>query len=490
MNHEDESSSGTSIDWVAATHSSAFSCPTCKASSSTSILEVNARLPEFRRLHVNRCDHCATSFYTDDDPVVGYSDGLDDNYWKHYVEIGAGIDAMMAFAMCIPHAPNPSFLEIGCGFGFIVDFWGRNYNNRAVGLEKAHYGKIGRELLGAEIHHEYLSDCAAIKDEKFDVVFSCEVIEHTTDPAAFISDIKTAVADDGILILTTPASEYLSPTHNKAALLAALSPGFHYFLLSKSALESLLRNAGFEYVNVVITEERLVAAASNRPIPDIRITKPSFETYSNYLGILSRSTNSHLAGGALYRLFKECVNKGLFHEATGQLHKLRELAREYYRINIDDPPVTEILQSTEFQYYKEKYPFWLGPLMYYMGIYNANHLNDQRSALRHFESATRILRHESTNWVQFAQEAASLIQTADYHFRRAACFVLQRETPLQLGISVAENEPVPSRILIDRFTYDATNLLKDMSDFVYKARPQNIFTPIKRILKLIFDRIY
>lgn len=84
--------------------------------------------------------------------------------------------------------PKGSLLDIGCGFGYIPHFWQTMGRGEAVGLEMSAYGRIGVEKLGITVVSEYYTNAEAIKDRRFDYVYSSEVIEHVEDPFAFIND--------------------------------------------------------------------------------------------------------------------------------------------------------------------------------------------------------------------------------------------------------------------------------------------------------------
>jgi 2-polyprenyl-6-hydroxyphenyl methylase/3-demethylubiquinone-9 3-methyltransferase len=50
----------------------------------------------------------------------------------------------------------------------------------------------------------------AVTGERFDLVSSLEVIEHVADTAAFVHGLAGALADDGLLVLSTPNRTPLS----------------------------------------------------------------------------------------------------------------------------------------------------------------------------------------------------------------------------------------------------------------------------------------
>jgi SAM-dependent methyltransferase len=368
-------------------------CPICGGNEARPFLNIFSHYHN-KYLEVLECHGCKSVSYPEDS-VIGYEPfENNDWHWKHYVEVGSGIDFMLSTVNCVPHPPGASLLEIGSGFGFVLDYWKKFVGGRAVGLETARYGKIGKEILGLEVYHEYLEDCAAVKDEQFDFVYATEVIEHVPSPRAFIEQLKRKLLSNGVMILTTPAREFLDRARPPEELLAPLSPGFHYFLLSRPAFESLLRDAGFAHVEVRQIRERLVAVASMRDLPKMNLNVDIKEEYMNYLKSLLSSSHPIMRSGALYRLFKENVNQGTYREAGHFLEDLKKLCKDHYEIDLEALPLNEILATENAERYHTRYPSWLGCSLYYMGIYATNFLDDQRVALRYFDAATQLIRHE------------------------------------------------------------------------------------------------
>ncbi|HEX6977937.1 MAG TPA: class I SAM-dependent methyltransferase [Alphaproteobacteria bacterium] len=444
-------------------------CPVCGGAQSVRVLEVDVSPDPPGKLRLNRCASCRSLFYEGESTVIGYSSNEAENaFWKHYVQIGAGIDFMIRPLNAIPVPAGASMLEVGCGFGYAVDYWSRMRGGRAVGLEVAGYGKIGRQLLGVEMYHEYLATCAAIKGDKFDIILSSEVIEHVRNPSAFVAELKSALKPDGVLILTTPSADFISPAREAAGgqerimVLSALSPGLHYFLVSKTALEKLLKDAGFPHMHVIERNERLLAWASGRAIPRPNLDAMPLSHYLEYLRTLATNADLHVRGGALYRLFKELVNAGNLEEASAVLDELEAVAAEAYGLSVVEPSLGPALATKTFEEHNARFPAWFGCALYYAGIVAANLRGDLRAKLRLFEAAARILRHEIAIAPLAAGEATSLLPLADFHFRQSLVHNLRHEIPYGLGVVAAtDTSPLPETLRY-RVENEIASLMADL----------------------------
>jgi len=58
-------------------------------------------------------------------------------------------------------------------------------------------------LAHLEFHREDLTSCAEV-GYKFDVIINFQVLEHIDDPKPFLQGLRARLADDGVLMLTTP----------------------------------------------------------------------------------------------------------------------------------------------------------------------------------------------------------------------------------------------------------------------------------------------
>lgn len=389
-------------------------CPMCGHGDATAVLTVATQGPALEKLHLAECTACRSMHYTDDDPVIGYDFvGFEQSYWLHYVQSGAGISAMLEPLLAVADPEGGDLLDVGCGFGFIPHYWQTMQLGRAVGLETSFYGRLGKEKLGTEIYHSYYADTPEIAGVKFKYVFSSEVIEHVPDPEKFVREISEAIGDDGILILTTPSADSIAPETAACDLIAALSPGFHFFLARDCALDALLRRCGFQHTLVRNTGTRLFAWASHRPLPTIRKRFECWDSYLSYLQGLADNRDPHVAGGALYRLLKDATNLGRLAEADDIFPKFERMMRYKYQIDLWNP--TPSVEAALLQRVSDntRFPSWLGCGLLYSGLQLRRRGYPPRIVEPLLEGASRVMRFEIETGAQFAQEPAHFLPLAE-----------------------------------------------------------------------------
>lgn len=373
-----------------------------------------------------RCPACASlnaviESFTDYDEDGSFSETP--AFVSHYLQVGAGIDSMIRPLQQSRPAPGASMIDVGCGFGYTVDFWNWAQGGNGVGVEPSLYGRLGQRLLGAPITTDYLSNVPELNSRRYDRVFSSEVIEHVDDTAAFIAELKGVLAPGGMMILTTPNADFVQPGHSASIVVAALSPGLHRVLFSRAALERALRNGGFAQVEVRAVSERLVAYVSDAPLTLHADAAAERRQYWSYLrAAMEKPRDADLTMGFLFRFFAEQVNAGDLAAAAPAWAKLREMVQAAYGLDLTDLAAIRARDAavSGFEDYVARLPLFLSAALYYAAMGTLNGAGFLPGAKAGFLAAADTAAHAFVVAPNFAQEAATIYWWARLHVATAA----------------------------------------------------------------------
>lgn len=98
---------------------------------------------------------------------------------------------------------------MGCGRGYFLRSLEAG-GHEAIGLELNDYA-IANKLTKFEVRKQMLNELVEREPASFDAVCSFQVLEHVTDPGAFIRNCLRVVRPGGSIILSTP--NYSFPLH-------------------------------------------------------------------------------------------------------------------------------------------------------------------------------------------------------------------------------------------------------------------------------------
>lgn len=146
-------------------------------------------------------------------------------------------------------------LDVGCGAGLLCEPLAR-LGARVTGLDaaaeniavaEAHAGPQGLDI---DYRNEGIEDFSG---KVFDLVTSLEVIEHVDDPQGFVDGLANSLADDGLMIISTPNRTALSNLLlvELAELTGQIPRGTHHHeqFITPDELEKLLDAAGLEVID-------------------------------------------------------------------------------------------------------------------------------------------------------------------------------------------------------------------------------------------------
>lgn len=95
-----------------------------------------------------------------------------------------------------------SIADISCVAGSLLDHL-RGYTRNQIAVEPYDAYREGLAARGYRAY-PYASDAVADWAGSVDLAFSIQVIEHTSDPRAFLEEIRPLLAPDGKLVISTP----------------------------------------------------------------------------------------------------------------------------------------------------------------------------------------------------------------------------------------------------------------------------------------------
>lgn len=227
------------------------SCPIC-AEPSLPIGEKRGVRVD-RVFHLARCTSCGFAFVQN--PWTDYTTIYDETYYQ-----GQGSDPLVDYvfeyqnpnrtiriyewkgieqAVTILAPSARSWLDYACGNGGLVRHIANTGFTRVAGFDTGAWADRARaDKLPILLEHE-LPQCAAA----FDVITAIEVIEHITDPVAFLCEIRKLARPGALLFLTT---QNASNAPRNFVDWPYVLPEIHVSFFTTQALALALEKSGFQ----------------------------------------------------------------------------------------------------------------------------------------------------------------------------------------------------------------------------------------------------
>jgi SAM-dependent methyltransferase len=136
---------------------------------------------------------------------------------------------------------TPRVLDIGCAAGaLLMKLRGRGWDARGVEISPA--AEYARRERGLDVRSLPLAE-NRFPAARFDLVLASHVIEHLTDPAGLVREVRRICAPGGRFLITTPNIAGFQARLFRARWRSAIFD--HLYLFSVRTLSRLLREHGF-----------------------------------------------------------------------------------------------------------------------------------------------------------------------------------------------------------------------------------------------------
>jgi SAM-dependent methyltransferase len=228
-----------------------LTCRICSAPG-RSVGEVEGRYAG-RRFQLAQCPSCGYGWVVD--PWLDYAKIYDDRYYA-----GEGADPLVDYHFELEHPAETvrvyewdgiarivadlrgadavgAWLDFGCGNGGLVRHLRDRKRVDATGFEEGSIAAEARALGIPIIERDELAG----REGSFDVITAIEVLEHTADPMAELSQIRRLLKPGGLLFLTTGNAE---PYAKNLTKWKYVIPEIHISFFEPRTLETAMRAAG------------------------------------------------------------------------------------------------------------------------------------------------------------------------------------------------------------------------------------------------------
>lgn len=323
-------------EWVDDSSTRHLHCRVCDFDGSAPVLlrfAVGGRGPE----DAATCPSCG-SIDLVDEPIAFTPDesSVDD-----YVELMGGVGTLAELIEVLAQAPGSRILDVGCGFGFALDYARWRHGWSGVGVEPSDAAaRRGARELDLDIRNEPLVESTDTGDP-FPLVLSTEVLEHVTDPLELLKQIARRMTPDGTLLLTTPDAAVVHRDADPGQITDVLSAGLHVFLASASGLEDLLRRAGFRTIRMARNglSHRVLTRLDDIEPPDAAYLPDVTSEVLRYCRTRSKQVArpSALSIGLETRALRNASALGQFEGMRSDLTRVRADLRRMTGVDIRDP---------------------------------------------------------------------------------------------------------------------------------------------------------
>jgi len=229
-------------------------CPLCGSESSSLLYEINS-------YKYNKCNNCELVYLNPrlkEESLLEYY--AQDSFYAEYSS-GTGYEiqeralrSTFSRYMKELHKRNVTggkLLEIGCGFGFLLDE-AKNYFDYRIGTDFSSEAVSHAKKYADNVYCGGLEAIPSDTSTKFDCVISFSVLEHVYNPNTFIQEIQNYMAPNGSLVVSTPfiGGMWYKILGKKWSFFI---PPEHVCLYNHNSISQLLKQNGFKNIEMFIS---------------------------------------------------------------------------------------------------------------------------------------------------------------------------------------------------------------------------------------------
>jgi|GEM_PF-6236791 len=139
---------------------------------------------------------------------------------------------------------NLSILEVGCAFGYTLEWLHRDFGCRVAGVEPSTVAvercvEGGVEIVGGTAEDFFVDRHPGAAEERYDVILFRHCLATLAAPLPVLEGVRRFLKPDGLLLIYTVNVEYYD----------AMDP-YHPYLYTPDTLRRLLARSGFEVVRL------------------------------------------------------------------------------------------------------------------------------------------------------------------------------------------------------------------------------------------------